>query len=114
MYGCRRLKVLVNPIRDTNPEPNKKTCEGNDSKGKATRFGSYSPESRRECMNGEYLQVVGCASVHRRVIPNTYESDQCNSEFTDLLNDTLRCAIWACRNDPDMGPSDIEDSTDGL
>ena len=51
----------MNSITDTNPEHDEKTCEGNDAKSKVACFTSYSPKSRRECMDGEYL--VDRASV---------------------------------------------------
>ena len=69
MYGRGGLKVLVNSITNANPERNEKTCEGNDAERKVTCFSSYLPQSRRECVNGEYL--VGCALVRRGTEPNT-------------------------------------------
>ena len=63
-------------------------------------------------MSGEYL--ISCASVQRGGnIRATYESDQCNSDCTELLEDTLRCTIWACGYNPVVGPSDIEDTSEG-
>ena len=64
-------------------------------------------------MNGEYLESCASAS-YRGTLHDTYESGQCNSKFTDLLNGTLCCAIWAGRNDPVMSPSNIEDTADSL
>ena len=44
----------------------------------------------------------------------THESDKSNTEFTNLLDDALCCAIVPCHNDAVMGPSDIEDAPHGL
>jgi hypothetical protein len=44
----------------------------------------------------------------------THEGDQGDSEFTDLFNNALRCAIGPCRDDPLVDPPDIEDATSCL
>jgi hypothetical protein len=44
----------------------------------------------------------------------TYESDQRDSELTDLLNNALCFAILARRDDPVLGPLDIKDTAHGL
>jgi hypothetical protein len=44
----------------------------------------------------------------------THEDDQADSEFTSLFNNSLCCAIGPCRDDPVVGPPDIEDTTSRL
>ena len=44
----------------------------------------------------------------------THEGDQRDANFTELLNDALRCAIVPCYDDPVVSPPDIEDTTHGL
>jgi hypothetical protein len=44
----------------------------------------------------------------------THERDQGDSDFTNLFDSALCCAIGPCRDDPVMGPPDIEDTTNGL
>ena len=44
----------------------------------------------------------------------THEDDQGDSEFTNLLDNALCCAIWPYRDDPVMSPPDIEDTTNCL
>ena len=41
----------------------------------------------------------------------THENDQGNSDFTNLLENTLCCAIGPWRDDPVVSPPDIEDTT---
>ena len=41
----------------------------------------------------------------------SYKNDQGDSDFTNLFDDALRCAIGARRNDPVVSPPDIEDTT---
>ena len=52
---------------------------------------------------------------HTRTLgEETHENDQGNSDFTNLLENTLCCAIWPCRDDPVVSPFDIEDTTNCL
>jgi hypothetical protein len=44
----------------------------------------------------------------------TYEGDQRDPELTGLLNNALCCAIMARRDDPVVGPLNIEDTAQGL
>jgi hypothetical protein len=44
----------------------------------------------------------------------TYESDQRDPESTDLPNNALCRAIMARRDDPIVGPLNIEDTAHGL
>ena len=44
----------------------------------------------------------------------TYESNQSDPGFADLLNNALCCAIRAHIDDPVVGPSKIEETTYGL
>ena len=53
-------------------------------------------------------------TVTEEPIQNTYESGHCHSKFAYLLDNTLRCAIRTCRDNPVVGPSDIENTADGL
>jgi hypothetical protein len=41
----------------------------------------------------------------------TYEGDQGDSEFTNLFDKALCCAIGPCCDDPDVSPPDVEDTT---
>ena len=66
-------------------------------------------------MDGEYL--VSCKSVYRRPTTageGTYEGDEGDLKFTDLLDTTLSCAIFSRRDDPVVGPPNIEDTAQGL
>ena len=45
---------------------------------------------------------------------SAYEGDQGDAEFTNLLNNPLGRAIRTSGNDPAVGPSNIEDTTQGL
>ena len=107
--------MLVNPITNTDPECNEKRCESNYAKSKVTCSNSYFPQSHYECMSGENL--VSCISVLQEasmIREGAYESDQCDPQFTDLLNNALGCAIRANCNDPVVNPSNVEDTTQGL
>ena len=44
----------------------------------------------------------------------TYDADQRDSNFTDLLDDALYCAIVPCRDDPAVSPPGIKDTTNCL
>ena len=44
----------------------------------------------------------------------THEDDQGDSEFTNLLDSTLCCAIMPGRDDPVLNPLDIEDTANCL
>jgi hypothetical protein len=107
--------VFVDAIPDTNPERNVKSCESNYAKSKATCSNPNFPQSHYECMDGENL--VRCTSTLRdpnTVRGGTHKSDQCDPQFTDLLNNALSCAITAYCDDPVVGPSNIEDTAHGL
>jgi hypothetical protein len=41
----------------------------------------------------------------------TYKCDQGDSEFANLLDDTLCCTIGPSHDDAIVGPTDIEDAT---
>jgi hypothetical protein len=52
---------------------------------------------------------------HRETLgEETHEGDQADSEFTNLFDNALCCAIGPCRDDPVVSPPDIEDTTYGL
>ena len=51
---------------------------------------------------------------HAKTFEETHEDDQGDSEFTDLFDKALCCAIGPCRNNPVVSPPDIEDTADGL
>lgn len=53
-------------------------------------------------------------SQTERHCSGTYDDDQRDSNLTDLLDDALCCAIVPCRDDPAVGPPDIEEATDCL
>jgi len=55
--------MLVNASAKANPERNKNGYDDNQAKSKAASFQSYSPQSRRECVNGENLvrHGISCA-----------------------------------------------------
>jgi hypothetical protein len=44
----------------------------------------------------------------------THEGDQGDSEFTNLFDKALCCAIGPCRDDPVVSPPDIGDTTNCL
>ena len=44
----------------------------------------------------------------------THESDQRDSNFTNLLDDALCCAIVPRRDDPVVSPPDVEDAANCL
>jgi hypothetical protein len=44
----------------------------------------------------------------------TYEGDQADSEFTNLFDKALCCAIRSCRDDPVVSPPDTEDTANCL
>ena len=76
---------------------------------------SYCPQSHYECVDGEYL--VSCKSVYRRPTTSgkgTYEGDEGDPKFTDLLDNTLRCAISSRHDNPVVCPPNIEDTAQGL
>ncbi len=58
--------------------------------------------------------VYQCSEKPTTAKEGTYESEQCNPKLTDLLNNALCGAIRAPRDDPVVGPSNIEDTAQGL
>lgn len=44
----------------------------------------------------------------------THQCDQGDSNFADLLDDALHCAIVPLRHDPVVGPPDIENTAHAL
>src|SRR6266702_764189 len=58
--------------------------------------------------------VYQCSEKPTTVKEGTYESEQRNPERTGLRSNALCCAIRAPRDKPVVGPSNIEDTTQGL
>jgi hypothetical protein len=113
-YRCGSLIVLVNAITNTNPECNKKSCNSNYAKSKASRSTSYIPPSHYECMESENLvssKLVFRKSQPRHCKGGTYESDHCDPEFGYLFNNALDGAIRASFDDPVVDPSNAEDTS---
>ncbi len=58
--------------------------------------------------------VYQCFEKPTTVKESTYESEKRNPELTDLLSNALCCAIRAPRDNPVVGPSNIEDTAQSL
>ena len=62
-------------------------------------------------------KLVSCISAgdHAKTLgEETHECDQGDSEFTNLCDKALCCAIGPCRDDPVVSPPDIKDTTSCL
>ncbi len=60
------------------------------------------------------MHISGSQTERHCYKGETHEGDQRDSNFTNLLDDALCCAIVPCRDDPVVSPPDIEDTTHGL
>ena len=58
--------------------------------------------------------MSGFSHTKTLVGKETHEDDQRDSDFSDLLENTLCCAIGPCRDDPVVSPFDIEHATNCL
>ncbi len=58
--------------------------------------------------------VYQCSEKPTTVEEGTDEGEQCNPKFTALLKNALCCAIRANRDDPVVGPPNIENTAQGL
>jgi hypothetical protein len=60
------------------------------------------------------MHISGSQTERHYYKGRTHEGDQRDTNFTNLLDDALCCAIVACRDDPVVSPPDIKDTADGL
>ena len=107
----------MNARADGNPERNENASKANHAKGNATCVHANWPQDRHESVNGKKLAKctpVGLKSQRHCYEGETHEGDQRDSNFTNLLDDALGCAIVPSRDDPVVSPSDIEDTTHSL
>jgi hypothetical protein len=104
----------MNSCTDGNPEHNENASKADHAKGDPTRLQANSPHSCYECVDSEKLVRCILAVSHTQRHEETHEGDQGDSDFTNLFDKALCCAIGPCRDDPVMSPPDIEDTTNGL
>ena len=100
---------------DANPEHNEKAGKADQEKGKTACFQAHFPQRCHEGVDSKKLG--GChqrVSNPKTIGEETHECDQGHPKFTDLLDDTLSCAIVPCRHDPIVSPPNIEDTAHGL
>ena len=65
----------------------------------------------RNCSGKLYISGVSHTKTSGE---ETHEGDQGDSEFTNLFDKALCCAIVPCRDDPVVSPPNIEDTANGL
>jgi len=85
--------ILVSASASADPNSNENASESYHAEGKATCLQTYTPQSRYKC-------------VDRKT-----KCDQGDSEFANLLDDTLCCTIVPSHDDAIVGPPDIEGAT---
>jgi hypothetical protein len=66
---------------------------------------------RRESSKDVASVALGYKGHYKK---ETNQGNKGNSEFTNLLDDALCCAIWTSHDDSVVSPPDIEDATHGL
>ena len=107
--------MLVNAWANGNPECNENASEADQAKGNTTHFQVGWQHSRYEGVESEKLvRYISAGSHENGTGEVTHECDQCYSEFTNLCDNALGCAIGTCRDNPVVSPPNIEDTTDCL
>jgi hypothetical protein len=96
--------VMKIQARQTMPKATPRACRPTRHRA-ATKV--WTARSWRKCISGSQTEIH-CYKGE------THEGDQCDSNFTNLLDDALCRAIVPCRDDPVVSPPDIEDTTHGL
>ena len=107
--------MLVQAWADGSPEQNENESKADQAKGNATRFEANLQHGRHEGMDSEKLVSRISAGLTRKSLrEESYEDDQADSEFTNLFDKALCCAIGSYRDDPVVNPLDTEDATSCL
>ena len=78
-------------------------------------LGQLETQLPQRCGQQEANKLYMSGVSHIKTIgEETHEDDQGDSEFTNLLENTLCCAVWPCRDNPVVGPPDIKATTNCL
>jgi hypothetical protein len=107
----------VNACADGNPERNENASEADQANGNATPSGQLAKQPLRRCGQREAGRLYVSGGSHAKTLlvgEEAYKGDQGDSEFTNLFDKALYCAIGPCRDNPVVSPPDAEGTTNRL